>query len=90
MLPHSYSEEGIVLARKNYGEADRIVSIYSQNHGRISSIAKGVRKLSSRKRGHLEVFSHIRFQAVNGKGLDLMTEVETVENFGEIRKSLSS
>lgn len=85
----SYSEEGIVLTRKNYGEADRILSLYSKGHGRISAIAKGVRRLASRKRGHIEVFSHIRFQAVNTKGLDLITEVETIENFSEIRKNLS-
>lgn len=85
----SYSEEAVVLTRRNYGEADRILSLYCQKHGRISVIAKGVRRLASRKRGHIEVFSHIKFQAVDGKGLDLVTEVETVENFPEIRKSLS-
>ena len=88
MLPHSYSDEGIVLARRNYGEADRILSIYTKEHGRISVIAKGVRKPVSRKRGHIEVFSRIKFQAVTGKGLDLLTEAETVENFGEVRKTL--
>lgn len=89
MIPRSYSDEGIVLARRNYAEADRILSVYSRNHGRISLIAKGVRKPISRKRGHLEVFSHIKFQAVNGKSLDLITEVETVENFPEVRKKLN-
>lgn len=89
MILHSYSDEGIVLARRNWGEADRILSIYTKNHGRISVIAKGIRRLSSRKRGHLEIFSHIKFQAVNGKNLDLITEAETIENFVKIRKSLS-
>jgi len=88
MLLHSYSDEGIVLARRNYGEADRILSVYSKNHGRISALAKGVRKPVSRKRGHLEVFSRIKFQAVNGKGLDLLTEAETIDNFSGVRKSL--
>lgn len=89
MRSRLYSDEGIVLARRSYGEADRILSVYSQNHGRISLIAKGVRKPASRKRGHLEVFSHIKFQAVNGKSLDLITEVETLENFPGVRKSLA-
>lgn len=51
-------------------------------------MAKGVRRTTSRKRGHLEVFSQIRFQATYGKGLDLITEAETIDNFSEIRKSL--
>ena len=84
----TYSDEGIVLARRNFGEADRILSIYSKNHGRISAIAKGIRRPISRKRGHLEVFSYIRFQIADGKGIGILTEVETLNNFGIIRKDL--
>lgn len=88
MKPRSYSDEGIVLARRNYGEADRILSVLTKNHGRISFIAKGVRKPQSRKRGHIEIFSRINLQAVRGKSLDLITEAEVIDNFGEIRKNL--
>ena len=84
----TYSDEGIVLARRNFGEADRILSIYSKNHGRISVIAKGIRKLTSRKRGHLEVFSYIRFQAVEGHGIGILTEVETINSFESFKKDL--
>lgn len=84
----SFNDEGIILARKNYSEADRILIVFSKNHGRISLLAKGVRKVSSRKRGHLEIFNHIKFQAVYGRGLDLITEAEIIENFAEVRKSL--
>lgn len=84
----SFNDEGIILARKNYSEADRILIVFSKNHGRISLLAKGIRKVGSRKRGHLEIFNYIKFQAVKGKGLDLITEAEIIENFPEIRKSL--
>ena len=88
MKPHGYSSEGIVLSRRNYGEADRILSIYSKAHGRISLMAKGVRRPSSRKRGHIEVFNLVKFQAISGHGIDLMTEAEVVDNFKEIRLTL--
>lgn len=88
MKLHSYSSEGIVLARRNYGEADRIISVYTKNHGRGSFMAKGIRRPKSRKRGHLEVFSYLRFQAVTGSGIDLMTEAEIIDDFKSIRKSL--
>jgi DNA repair protein RecO (recombination protein O) len=88
MKPHSYTSEGIVLGRKNYGEADRIVSVYSKNHGRISLMAKGIRRPKSRKRGHLEIFSFFNFQASVGHGIDLMTEADITDDFKEIRKSL--
>ena len=88
MKPHAYSGEAIVLGRKNYGEADRIVSVYSKGYGRIALIAKGIRRPKSRKRGHLEIFSLLRFQAVSGHGIDLITEADITDDFKEIRKSL--
>lgn len=84
----SFNDEGIILARRNYSEADRILVVFSKNHGRISVLAKGIRKMGSRKRGHLEIFNHIKFQAVKGRGLDLITEAEIIENFSSIRESL--
>lgn len=84
----SYSSEGIVLARHNFGEADRILILMTRNHGKVHFVAKGVRKLGSKKRGHIEVFSHVKFHATKGKGLDLLTEVETINGFGEIRGNL--
>ncbi len=89
MKPHSYSSEGIVLGRRNYGEADRILSVYSKDHGRITLIAKGIRRPKSRKRGHLEIFSLVKFQAAKGHGIDLMTEADITDDFKEIRKNLA-
>ncbi|KKR61514.1 MAG: repair protein RecO protein [Candidatus Woesebacteria bacterium GW2011_GWA1_40_43] len=88
MTPRAFSDEGIVLTRRSYAEADRILSVYSKDHGRLSLIAKGVRRPISKKRGHIEVFNQIKFQVVRGRGLDLMTEAEIIDNFSEIRKSL--
>src|SRR3989344_1260974 len=84
----SYSGEGIVLARRNFGEADRILVVYSRHYGRISLLAKGVRRPSSRKRGHVEIFSYIKFSAASGKNLDIMTEAEIINSFSEVRKNL--
>lgn len=84
----SYNDEGIVLAKRNYSEADRILSIYSKHKGRISVIAKGVRKPRSRKRGHVEVFNLIKFNFVDGKGLGIITEAETIDSYNDIRKNL--
>ncbi len=88
MKPRSYTSEGIVLGRKNYGEADRILSVYSKDHGRISLIAKGIRRPKSRKRGHLEIFSLLNFQAIKGHGIDMIIEADITDDFKEIRKSL--
>lgn len=83
-----YKSEGVVLLRRVYGEADRILVVYSKDYGKVSLMAKGVRRLGSRKRGHVEVFSRINFSAVSGKGMDLITEADLIDNYSVIRKSL--
>ncbi len=88
MHPNSYSSEGFVLGLTDFGEADRIVSVYSEKFGRIRMIAKGVRRLSSKKRGHLKLFAKINFSAVSGKNIDLITEVVSLKDFSESRESL--
>jgi len=88
MKPRSYTSEGVVLARRNFGEADRILVLYTKNFGKINMIAKGIRRPKSKKRGHVEIFNIIKFQAVRGRGLDLITEAEVIEDFAEIRKNL--
>lgn len=88
MIPHSYTSEGFVLSRRDFGEADRLIDIYSKEKGKISLIAKGVRRPKSRKRGHLEIFAKIRFQTTIGAGMGIMTEAETVDDYTEIRSSM--
>jgi DNA repair protein RecO (recombination protein O) len=86
--PHSYKDEGIVLSRKIFSEADRILVIFSRYHGKVDVLAKGVRKVTSRKRGHIESFSYIKFSVSEGKGMNLITETETLDNFSNIRHDL--
>jgi len=85
----TYASEGIVLSRKNYSEADRILIVLSKNYGKLSLLAKGIRKIKSKKRGHLEIFSKIKFSAVKGKGFDIMTEAETIDDFAGVRINLN-
>ena len=54
MKPRSYTSEGVVLARRHFGEADRILVLYTKNFGRISLIAKGVRRPKAGKGGILK------------------------------------
>jgi len=86
--PKRYSTEGIVLVRRNFSEADRIISIYTKNYGKLSVIAKGIRKIKSKKRGSLEIFSQLKFASARGKNLDIITEVEIINSFNHIRDSL--
>lgn len=73
---------GIVLSRKNYGEADRILRIYTKDLGKVSALAKGVRRPRSRKGGHVEIGNLCKFFIAKGRNLDLVTEVELKKAFG--------
>jgi len=88
-MPRTYSGQGIVLKRDNFSEADRLVTIFSQRQGKLKLLAKGVRRLTSRKKGHLELFTQVKFLAAKGKSLDLITEVETLNNFKNLRQNLN-
>jgi DNA repair protein RecO (recombination protein O) len=88
MKKHSFSSAGLILAKINYSEADRIFFILTPDYGRITLIAKGVRRLKSRKRGFLEVFNQIDFQATRGINLDILTDVNLIKSHENIRKNL--
>jgi DNA repair protein RecO (recombination protein O) len=88
MRPRRYSSEAIVLARRNYSEADRILTVVSQHYGKLVLMAKGVRKPISRKRGSIEVFSKIKFSAARGRIFDIVTEVEMLRFYKDIRNDL--
>ncbi len=88
-MNRSYKTFGIVLKQKNFGEADRLLTLFTKHYGKISLLAKGVRKLTSRKRGHLELFSHAKIVCAKGKNLDLILEAETINNFSLLRGNLN-
>jgi len=85
---NSYKNEGIVLKKNNLSETDQIVTLFTKDFGKISLLAKGVRRLTSRKRGCLEVFNQVKFFAIKTKGIDIVTEVDTIKNFFTCRKDL--
>lgn len=89
MTHKNYTSEGIVLSRKNYAEADRILVLFTKHFGKVTLLAKGVRKLKSKKRGHIEIFSKIRFSAVKGKSMDMITETETIDAYDQVRLNLN-
>lgn len=88
MIPRSYKTEGIILARRNFGEADKILTIFTRYHGKIRVIAKGVRRTTSRKRGSLELFNSVSIFLVKGKTFDIITEAEVSDGFRAWRGDL--
>lgn len=81
-------DQGIVLRGFPFGEADRVVVILSPNHGKLRTVAKGVRKTKSRFGGRLEPFTHVDLVLYEGRNLDTITQVEVIEAFPVLRSDL--
>lgn len=83
-----YKSKGIVLRSMRYGEADRILDLYTQDAGLVSAIAKGIRRTKSRFGARLEPLSCVDFMAYHGRTLDTITQVETLRSFRAVREDL--
>ena len=69
----TYSTTGIVVGRTDFGEADRVVRFITPDHGKLSGVAKGVRRIKSRSGGHLELFGEVNLMLAEGRNLDVIT-----------------
>ncbi|HEY8477940.1 MAG TPA: DNA repair protein RecO [Chloroflexota bacterium] len=81
-----YRTEGIVLKRSDYGEADRLVTLFTPIHGKLRAIAKGVRRPTSRMSGSLELFCHSDFLLAVGRELDVVAQGESLHPFRRLRE----
>lgn len=85
-----YRTEAIVIGRLDYGEADRIVTIYTPQRGKFRVIAKGARKPLSRLGPHLEYFGRSRLMLAKGRELDVVTGAETIDPHLGLRTDLDA
>ncbi len=88
MRERLYRVQAIILKRTDYGEADRLLTLLTPDLGKLRAIAKGARKPSSRKSGHVELFTHTHLLLAKGKQLDLITQADTLDAFLPLRENL--
>ena len=85
----SLKVEAVILRHADWGEADRLVTIYSREDGKLRTVAKGVRKMRSRKAGHLEPFTRVKLLLARGHDLWIVTQAESIDLFSPIRENLN-
>lgn len=78
-----------MLRHNDWGEADRILGLYTLEMGKLRALAKGVRKLRSRKAGHLEPFTRVNLLLARGRDMPLITQAETVDPYLPLHEDLS-
>src|SRR5688572_20661741 len=83
-----YRANAIVLRRLDYGETDRIFTVFSERMGKFSIIAKGVRRPTSKIGAHLELLSVTHLMLARGRDLDVVSGAETLESHHRLRSDL--
>jgi len=80
--------EGVIIRHSDFSEADRILTIFTRENGKIHGIAKGVRKSRSRKAGHVEPLTRTNLQLARGRDLFILTQAETLDGYVNLREDL--
>ena len=84
----SFRAAAVVLRHADWGEADRLLTLYTREQGMVRAVAKGVRKMTSRKAGHLQPFTHVTVQLAKGRDLLIVTQADTVNAFLSLHDNL--
>jgi DNA repair protein RecO (recombination protein O) len=85
----SYNATAIVIRRLNFSETDKILTLFSREHGRFSAIAKGARKSVSRLSGATELLTCTNFNLATGKSMEVVAQTEVRESFPHLRQDLN-
>src|SRR5262249_34335552 len=86
--PRVYPTEALVLRRIDFGEADRILTLFTPTYGKVRAIAKGLRRTTSRPAGHLEPFTRTHLLLATGRDLEIVTQAEARERLDALRGDL--
>ncbi len=80
--------EAVIISHKDFGEADRLIRLFSLEHGKLSAIAKGARKIRSRKAAHIEPFTYTALVLAKGQTFWIITQADTKAGYPGIREDL--
>lgn len=86
--PKTTRAEVVVLKAMDYGETDKILTLYTPGMGKARAIAKGVRRTTSRMGGHLDLFAHATVLLVHGRNMELVTQGQSLHTFAHLREDL--
>lgn len=86
----TYTSSAIVLRRIDLGEKDRILTIYSREHGKLSAVAKGAKRPGSKLAGASEPFTYSKMFLATGRELDVLTQAEIRESFPGVKSDIDA
>ncbi len=84
----SHKATGIIIKRQDFGEADRLITVFTKEQGKIHMKAKGVRKITSKRASHIELLNHVSLSFYKGQGMPVLMEAVTIMSYESIKKNL--
>lgn len=84
----NFKTEGIIIKRRNSGEADRVLTVFTKDQGKIQIKAKGVRKITSKRSSHIELLNLVQIGLYKSNAMSLATEVQSIETYPLIKEDL--
>jgi len=75
-----YKDKVIIIKSVNFGEADKILTVFGEHHGKFPLIAKGIRKIASKNRGNMQTLSLSNISFVRNSGMGVLTETELIKS----------
>jgi len=87
-LPRVYQTEAIIIKRIKLGEADRILTLFTPDYGKLKAVAKGTRRTKSKMGGHVELLTHSSLLLARGRNLDIVTQAQTINSFMALKENL--
>lgn len=82
----SYKTRAISLKTAPFAEADKLVTLFTREHGKIRAIAKGARRVPSRFGGRVEPFTYADYFIAKGRNLDIVSQCQVIETFQRVRE----
>lgn len=86
--PRNYQTEAVIIKKTKLGEADRILTLYTPDLGKIQAVARGVRRPKSKLAGHLELLTHSLVSLARGRNLDTITGSQAINSFLPLKSDL--
>lgn len=78
-MTKKFKVEAVVVGRKDFGEKDIIINLFTKNKGKLKTLAKGIRKINSKRLGHLELGNYVKAVLYPGKSFVIITETEVID-----------
>ena len=86
--PRQFRSPAIILSRRDFGESDRLLTLFTPGHGKIRAIAKGARKPQAKISGHVELFARSDCLIHRGRNLDILSQAELIDPYLGLREDL--